>query len=264
MLVFGYGSLIFRPSEHLIHTHKFAAFLPKFKRRFWQSDPIHRGNEEFPGLVVTVLETDSEEDKVWGVVYVVPSEHEAAVLEYLRFRERAGYNEQFVSVLCEKHHLDCNLDWTNHLRPSIETCDGVLTQDAPPPLLPSSSSSSSFVTVHNVVFFSAHSNNPHYVGPLELEKEAQIIARAVGESGPNIQYLELLHDAMVRLGVTNKDDYLTQLCRRVRELAQCSHVKNQGENTVDNAIQAQHADAIAVSLPSSPWSNLRPRLPQQL
>ena len=61
--------------------------------------------------------------------------------------------------------------------------------------------------------------DPHHVqycGSLDLEEQAQIIARAVGGRGPNSEYLFNTAAHLAELGIP--DDELNWLCDRVRRL----------------------------------------------
>jgi cation transport protein ChaC len=55
-----------------------------------------------------------------------------------------------------------------------------------------------------------------YVGGMELEQQAQIIARAVGGRGPNTEYLWNTVSHLSELGIN--DDELEWLNTRVREI----------------------------------------------
>lgn len=56
-----------------------------------------------------------------------------------------------------------------------------------------------------------------YCGGLDLEEQANIIARAVGGRGPNTEYLFNTTEHLVQLGIMDRD--LDWLVRRVRHLA---------------------------------------------
>jgi glutathione-specific gamma-glutamylcyclotransferase len=55
-----------------------------------------------------------------------------------------------------------------------------------------------------------------YTGPLPLEEQAQIIARAVGQRGPNTEYLHNTWSHLMTLGI--HDDDLAWLDARVRQI----------------------------------------------
>jgi len=85
--VFGYGSLIWRPSFPAVERR--VASLAGYARRFWQGSIDHRGTPEAPGRVVTLVEAPGE--RCDGVAYRLAPEDEAAVLEQLDVREQNGY-----------------------------------------------------------------------------------------------------------------------------------------------------------------------------
>ena len=72
--LFGYGSLESRPAS-----------IRGWSRRFWQGSHDHRGTEENPGRVVTLIEEDGA--CCGGLAYLV----EAPVFRQLDEREKNGY-----------------------------------------------------------------------------------------------------------------------------------------------------------------------------
>ena len=61
-------------------------------------------------------------------------------------------------------------------------------------------------------------DHEQYRGELSLEEQAQIIARATGGRGPNVEYLLNTSDHLAELGLADPD--LTWLCERVREVTE--------------------------------------------
>ncbi len=81
--LFGYGSLIYLVDFPYLESKP--ASIRGWSRRFWQGSHDHRGTEENPGRVVTLIE---ESDAICGgLAYLV----EAPVFEQLDHREKNGY-----------------------------------------------------------------------------------------------------------------------------------------------------------------------------
>lgn len=94
MWIFGYGSLIFRPS--FPYEERREAWLRDWGRRFWQSSTDHRGVPEAPGRVVTLVPEPGA--RCWGVAYRIASERVAEVLTHLDWREQGGYERHPVAL----------------------------------------------------------------------------------------------------------------------------------------------------------------------
>jgi glutathione-specific gamma-glutamylcyclotransferase len=86
--IFGYGSLIWRPSFEFVE--RCPAYAVGWTRRFWQGSTDHRGTPEAPGRVVTLV--PEAESRCWGVAYRIPVERRDEVLDELDRREQGGYS----------------------------------------------------------------------------------------------------------------------------------------------------------------------------
>ena len=81
--LFGYGSLIFKVDFPYVEARP--ATIKGWSRRFWQGSHDHRGNEENPGRVVTLIEEPAA--FCGGLAFKV----DAAVFAQLDVREKNGY-----------------------------------------------------------------------------------------------------------------------------------------------------------------------------
>ncbi|KRZ09027.1 Cation transport regulator-like protein 2 [Trichinella zimbabwensis] len=88
MHVFGYGSLLWNPNFPYINCT--VGYIFGYSRRFCQASPDHRGTEQNPGRVVTLV-PEEKNAKVWGITYSIATDKADEVREYLNYRERAGY-----------------------------------------------------------------------------------------------------------------------------------------------------------------------------
>ena len=88
--IFGYGSLIWRPDFPFLESKP--ANIGHWSRRFWQGSSDHRGTENRPGRVLTLIA--SEGTRCHGLAYRVTQE----VLAHLDHREKNGYERHAVSI----------------------------------------------------------------------------------------------------------------------------------------------------------------------
>lgn len=102
MWIFGYGSLIFRPSFRYLERRE--AWLRGWARRFWQGSPDHRGVPEAPGRVVTLVPEPGA--RCWGVAYRLAAEEVEAVLRHLDHREQGGYERHAVRLETREEALE--------------------------------------------------------------------------------------------------------------------------------------------------------------
>ncbi len=87
--VFGYGSLVWRPSFDFVDRRP--ATLTGWARRFWQGSTDHRGVPSAPGRVVTLVPDAGAE--CWGTAYRSASDQVEAVMAHLDWREKGGYDQ---------------------------------------------------------------------------------------------------------------------------------------------------------------------------
>lgn len=189
-VVFGYGSLIFKPPPYIIS--EVPGFLKGYVRRFAQKSHDHRGTPENPGRVVTLVHKEDwdhfsgsdafpDEDVVWGIAYTVNPLYESEVRDYLDYREKDGY--------------------------TLETLDVYTIEDGVEKVI-----------VHNAYCYVGHPDNPSFVGSEPLEALADRIWRSVGPSGRNKDYLYQLAESVRKLAPASFDSHLFALEDRVREL----------------------------------------------
>ncbi len=102
--VFGYGSLVWRPSFPFADRRP--ARLRGWIRRFWQGSTDHRGVPGAPGRVVTLLPDDASE--CWGTAYRIAARDVEGVMAHLDWREKGGYErvETALALEAPREHVD--------------------------------------------------------------------------------------------------------------------------------------------------------------
>ncbi|KAK0566448.1 hypothetical protein OC861_003226 [Tilletia horrida] len=188
--VFGYGSLIFKPPPHVIHSTP--GFVSGYVRRFAQSSNDHRGTPERPGRVVTLVaasdwdadDSAPEGDIVWGVNYTIDPEHATEVRAYLDHREKNGYSPHHVDVFA----LDAKKGGGERVR-----------------------------IRENCLLYVGLPDNEAFVGPEPMDELAARILSCSGPSGPNHDYVLKLAEA-VRGLPDSRDTYLFKLEAKVTAL----------------------------------------------
>ncbi|KAF8959828.1 ChaC-like protein [Flammula alnicola] len=172
-VVFGYGSLIFKPPPHVIA--QVPGYLKGYVRRFAQKSHDHRGTPESPGRVVTLVHKEEwdkfsqsdafpHDDTVWGVAYTIDPVHETEV--------RWIYNGK----------LDIY---------------GVGTDG------------DEIVIISNS--YVGRNDNPSFIGSEPLDILGHRIWQSVGPSGPNKEYLFRLVESVRQLSPSSYDSHLYAL-----------------------------------------------------
>ncbi|WP_417601280.1 gamma-glutamylcyclotransferase [Pararhodobacter oceanensis] len=174
--VFGYGSLVWNPG--FAWTARRIARLDGFHRSFCMRSIHHRGTVQDPGLVLAL--DAAEGANCHGVAFEIAPQIAEETLEYLRAREliSAAYLETRQRLILE--------DGKDAGR-EVEAVVYVIDRD-----------------------------HGQYCGALKLEDQAQIIAAAVGDRGPNCEYLHQTTAHLAELGLP--DPELQWLSDRVKML----------------------------------------------
>lgn len=179
--IFGYGSLCWYPGFE--YAKCVTGYVRGYVRRFWQGNITHRGTNERPGRVVTLVE---ELDGItWGCAYKITG---STALSYLKQREctLGGYTTLYTKFY-----------------PRVAADDMELCGEAFPALL-----------------YIATEKNSLWMGDTPLPIIAQEIADSRGPSGHNVEYLMRLANFMrdELKGVFVEDEHLFELERIVRDI----------------------------------------------
>ncbi|KAI0774044.1 ChaC-like protein [Fomes fomentarius] len=188
-VVFGYGSLIWKPPPHV--AAQTPGYLKGYVRRFAQKSHDHRGTPENPGRVVTLIHKEDwdhfsgsdpypNDDVVWGIAYTIDPAYESEVREYLDYREKDGYTLEEIDIygLVNGHEQ---------------------------------------VIIHKAYCYVGRPDNPSFLGSEPIDKLAERIWHSVGPSGPNKEYLYHLAEAVRHLAPEAHDSHLYALETRCQE-----------------------------------------------
>ena len=245
LYLFGYGSLLWRPGDLLEDLPSYKSVSPGWQRLFAQRSYDHRGTSEFPGMVVTLIEaaylldenkqhSSSTDDidtggvadtgvvegyECSGLCWIIPEERVHKTLEILDFRERGGYSRHITRVKLQVHTpyhaagdvvdavvysgsvdnplFDLHRNRNSNSNSNNNNSNNTLSSSPSPSSTTSPSSSSSSSSLSSS--FRARC------------RTADIIAAAVGPSGPNCDYLFNLRDYLAVNGGIEDDSYLRAL-----------------------------------------------------
>lgn len=149
--VFGYGSLVWRPSFPFIRST--AGFVHGYVRRFWQASPDHRGTRDSTGRVCVLVKAQPAQT-CHGTLFEIAADDAAAVLEELFVREKAGYRCERVEVHCPPEAAAPGL-CDPSTGAGAATASSCIRDDAPPfPTL-----------VVPAITFTADETSPYWAGP---------------------------------------------------------------------------------------------------
>lgn len=176
--VFAYGSLIWNPGFE--PAERRIARLDNYTRRFGLTSRHYRGTPERPGLVLGLDWALGE--SCTGVALRVDPADDRRVRHYLAERELVSYA------------------YFETLNPVTLLCDGPGQGEQRP-----------------AICYVLDRSHPQYVGQMDPEAQADIIATAVGPSGPNVEYLENTLAKLRDAGI--HDDYLETMAERVARRA---------------------------------------------
>ena len=173
MWIFGYGSLVWRPSYP--YRQAMDAWIEGWERRFWQGSPDHRGLPGAPGRVVTLVESPGV--TCWGRAYEIADDEVAETLAHLDHREKGGYLRLEVEIFFAGDGLPVSS------RPEVQRRAG----------------SSKPRMVKGLCYF-ADDKNEEYLGEAPLEVIADQVLRSRGPSGSNVEYVLKLAEALRSMG----------------------------------------------------------------
>lgn len=149
--VFAYGSLIWKPGFE--PAERRVARLDGFTRRFGLTSEYYRGTPEFPGLVLGLDWAPGQ--SCTGLALRVAPEEERRVRDYLAERELVSYA------------------YFETLYPVTLVCEGLGQGEA-----------------RAAICYILDRSHQQYRGWMDPDAQAEIIARAAGPSGANVEYLE--------------------------------------------------------------------------
>ncbi|KAK3288560.1 hypothetical protein CYMTET_3971 [Cymbomonas tetramitiformis] len=166
--VFGYGSLVWRPSFE--HTATLKCYVKDYARVWTQGSTDHRGTPSHPGRTVTLERRVGAQ--TWGTAYKLPEDKREQIIEYLEVREKQYDVREVLPLFTE-------LSQGEAVAPAVE----------------------------DALVYIATEESANYLGVATIDDLAMQMATARGPSGENAEYLYRLAEAMREMGVLDKDLY---------------------------------------------------------
>jgi cation transport regulator ChaC len=189
--IFGYGSLVWKLGDLAPFVRETrCAYVRSYKRRFWQRSWDHRGTQEQQGRVVTLVKCTTRDAVVHGKAYRIDAADKDTVYAYLNYREKGGYIAKTVDVFFGTH-----------------------SQDAKASVAKADSKQPAVKSVKSTLYLTSEDSVEFTRGVETTDEIAAIIARAVGPSGRNTEYLFNLEAAL-----SVHDPHVSTLGRKVRAL----------------------------------------------
>ncbi|XP_055902918.1 putative glutathione-specific gamma-glutamylcyclotransferase 2 [Eupeodes corollae] len=174
--IFGYGSLVWKADFSFIDKKQ--GYIEGYQRRFFQHSIDHRGTPDRPGRVVTLVPSNNQQDRVYGVAYRIAKQEKNEVLAHLDFREKNGYQRKTLKF------IEFGTGYTNDI----------------------------------IIYIATNDNDSFAGGNEDdLQPIADQIYTTAGPSGPNREYLYYLANAMRDLFPGVVDDHLFKLEEIVKE-----------------------------------------------
>jgi len=175
--IFGYGSLIWKPNFEYCESCNGVAH--GYKRRFWQGNTYHRGTQDCPAAVATLVPASNE--VTWGTAFCLHGNQQIrAALDHVILREvtRGGYRVEMATFqpgCCYGKQSNC------------------------PHQIP-------------VLVFYAETSNDLYLKVRDVPSVARLICKSKGKCGDNLEYLQHLVEALKRnFPPCAYDDHLREL-----------------------------------------------------
>ncbi|KAK3057731.1 hypothetical protein LTS18_011463 [Coniosporium uncinatum] len=180
----------------------------------------HRGTPEAPGRVVTLIDRDhwaslvdkhhiTPSEKVWGAAYHIPTTHARTVRDYLDVREINGYSIRYTPF---------------HAAAAADADSTVSSEPAA-----GGNQHRQRQTINKCMVYIGLPSNPQFLGPQDPAALARHILQSRGPSGENVEYLFQLETALNGLSAESRDEHVSDLAGRCRDLQKAAKGEAGGE-----------------------------------